>query len=221
MSALIQVGLRLFGAAMALCAGASVSAQVDIPGYPASVEQADVREVAMLPSYCKYTQVFRGRVAGGSDQTQVDYWYATLGPTFHAMHHYCWGLMKTNRSVLLASERQAKIFYLESAITEFDYVITHASEDFVLLPEILTKKGENYIRLGRPWLAIPEFERAMELKPDYWPPYAHLSDHFKSTGDRERARELLTRGLSFAPDAKALRSRLAELETQRPRSAKP
>jgi len=214
MLALVQSRLRLSVGVMALCVSASVSAQVEIAGYPPSVEQYDVREVAMLPNYCKYTQLFRDRVPGGNDRTQIDNWSAIMGETFHAMHHYCWGLMKTNRSVLLASERRAKVFYLESAITEFDYVISHAPDDFVLLPEILTKKGENYIRLGRPWQAIPDFERATELKADYWPPYAQLSDHYKSIGDVARARELLTRGLSFSPNAKALRSRLADLETQ-------
>jgi tetratricopeptide (TPR) repeat protein len=182
-----------------------------IPGYPA-VEAYDPREVAMVPRYCIYTQHFRDRVPGGNDRATIDAWYARMGPVFHAMHHYCWGLMKTNRALLLARDTDTRRFYLGDAISEYDYVIQHSSDDFVLLPEILTKKGENLVRLGKGPQAIREFDRAMTLKPDYWPPYAHLSDYYRSTGDVAKARETLTRGLESAPDATALRRRLAELD---------
>ena len=110
---------------------------------------------------------------------------------------------------------------MSDSIGEFDYVITRAPEDFILLPEILTKKGENLVRLGKGPVGVTQFERAMELKPDYWPPYAYMSDYFKDAGDPKKAREILEKGLSNAPDAKALQRRLAELEsgTERRRKA--
>src|SRR5262249_9416208 len=131
------------------------------------------------------------------------------------MHHYCWGLMKTNRALLLAKDKRTKTFYLNDAISEFDYFLNRASpsRDFVLLPEIFTKKGENLIKLGRGVEGVTELERAIEIKPDYWPPYADLSDYYEKTGNVAKARELLEKGLSFAPDAKALARRLAELES--------
>ena len=91
-------------------------------------------------------------------------------------------------------------------------MIDRASDDFVLLPEILTKKGENLVRLGKGPQAIFDFERARTLKPDYWPPYAQISDYYRSIGDVARAREKLTQGLECAPDSTALRRRLAELD---------
>ena len=166
----------------------------------------------MLPRYCAYTQSFRDRVPGGNNPDEIQRWYSIMGQTFHAMHHYCWGLMKTNRGVLLARDEQSRRFYLQDAIGEFDYVIDRAPPDFVLLPEILMKKGENLIRLGQHGSGIRQLLRAIELKPDYWPPYAAMSDYYKNTGDLKKAREVLEKGLSASPDAKALKDRLAKLD---------
>jgi len=138
--------------------------------------------------------------------------YELMGPGFNAMHHYCWGLMKTNRGLLLARNQQARTFYLESSVIEFDYVLRNSPEDFVMAPEVLTKKGENLIRLGQKALGVQSLERAIVLKEDYWPPYAVLSDYYKQTGDAAKAHELLEKALTFAPDAKALTRRLEELE---------
>jgi len=198
--------------ASTLTAASEVSAEL-IPGYSDDVTESDAREVALLPSYCMYTQIFRNRVPGGDNPAEIARWYQTLGPTFNSLHHYCWGLMKTNRALLLAPSQQVRSFYLKSAIGEFDYVIQRATPDFVLLPEILTKKGEDLFRLKEDGLAVMELNRAISLKPDYWPPYAALSDHYKEVGNPEKARELLDKALSFAPDAKGLKSRQSELNT--------
>ena len=125
----------------------------DIPGYPRNVDASDPREVAMLPRYCASTQLFRNAVPGGNDPTARAEWEAILGPTFIHMHHYCFGLMKTNRAVLLSRDPVTRRFYLGDAVTEFDYVITRAPADFVLLPEILTKKAQNLVMLGKGPLA--------------------------------------------------------------------
>ena len=184
----------------------------DIPGYPDQIDAYDPREVAMLPRYCVYTQLFRERVPGGNNPAEIRRWHDLLGSTFQAMHHYCWGLMKTNRALFLARTKQLRNFYLGSSINEFDYVIEHAPVDFVLLPEILTKKGENLIRLGKGAVGARELQRAIALKADYWPPYAALSDFYKESGDLAKARELLEKALSIAPETKSLKRRLAELQ---------
>lgn len=199
----------------AFLAGSASWAAEMIPGYPDNVEAYDPREVALLPKYCKFTQLFRDEFR--ADPEEVKRWYEIMGPAFHAMHHYCWGLMKTNRALLLATTKQVRMFNLSSAIDEFNYVIRSSPPNFVMLPEILTKKGENLIRLGRPALGITELERAIQLKPDYWPPYAALSDHYKKRGDIATAREFLDKGLALAPDAKGLRTRRTELERGTPK----
>lgn len=198
----------------------TVSAQ-DIPGYPQHVTGYDPREVAMLPKYCIYTQLFRDNVPGGNDPAEIRRWYATMGDIFHAMHHYCWGLMYLNRATILARSAEVRRFNFDSAIVEFDYVLERAPGDFVLLPEILTKKGEAMLRQGRAPLAMTQFERAIELKPDYWPPYAQMSDYYSHNGDAERARSILKQGLAQSPEAKALQRRLRELDDADKGKARP
>ena len=61
-------------------------------------------------------------------------------------------------------------FYLANAINEFDYVLDRTSEDFILLPEVLLKKGENLIRLGKGPSGVFVLKRATEAilaNPNY------------------------------------------------------
>lgn len=218
--AIVKVFKSLFGPSpLAIILGAFLNFGApayghEIPGYPNSIDAHDPREIALLPPYCIQAQLFSD-VPGASPAEHRRY-LAIMGKDrkgndmFLHMHHYCWGLMKTNRAVLLARDPKIRRFYLEESIPEFDYVIRNATNEFALLPEIVTKKGENLLRLGR-HEGIAEFQRAIDLKPDYWPPYAALSDHFKQTQDLARAREWLEKGLAVSPNAQALQRRLAEL----------
>jgi len=203
-------------AALWIAAASGLAASQEIPGYPSSVTAYDRREVAMLPSFCPYTQLFRDNVPGGNDQRMIGNLTATLGAVFNHLHHYCFGLMKMNRGVLLARDGNTRRFYLNDALIEYDYVIQRSKPDFVLLPEIHTKKGEALVHLDRGALAVFEFERAIELKPDYWPPYARLADYYKGNGERQKAREMLEAGLKAAPGTRALQRRLSELDAAAP-----
>jgi len=186
-----------------------------IPGYPEHITGFDPREVAMLPPYCIYTIVFRDNVPGGNNPEGIRKWNDVLGETFRHSHHYCFGLMYTNRATLLpVQDPTARRFYLNNSILEFDYVLDRATPDYILLPEVLTKKGENLIRLGKGPMGIENLERAAQIKPDYWAPYAYLSDYYKEAGDFTKARQELEKGLSFAPDAKGLQRRLGELDAE-------
>lgn len=204
---LALIAILLSGLVTQRAAGQSL-----IPGYPPEVTAYDAREVGLLPHYCKYTQSFRDRVPGGNDQNRIQYYYATLGDPFHALHHYCWGLMKLNRATFLARDLKVRNFYLTDAIGEFDYVLDRSPDTFVLKPEILTKKGQSLVLLGKGARAVLEFERAMSIKPDYWPPYAHLSDWYRESGETEKARSTLLDGLELSPNVNALKQRLAELD---------
>lgn len=214
----LRAGVRgivgLVCSVVALLAVLPAHAESLIPGYPEAVEAYDPREVRLLPRYCTYTQSFRNKLPGGNDEEEVKRWYAYLGETFHALHHYCWGQMKTNRALFLAPNSQVRQFYLQTSILEFDYVIDHANDDFILLPEILTKRAENLIRLGRGPEALLNLDKAIRLKPDYWPPYATLGDYYKEEGDLVKAREWLDKGLQKVPGTTALTRRIAELGTR-------
>ncbi len=195
----------------ALLGGGALHAQ-GVGGFSDNTAAYDPREIAMLPPYCKHTQLFREKVPGGNDPGQIARWQEVMGYSYINLHHYCWGLMKTNRGAYMARNAQLRGFLLRDAITEYNYVIDRAQPGFILMPEILTKKGENLIRLGKGPLAVVEFERAAEAKPDYWPPYAAMGDYYLSIGEMKMARETLERGLSFAPDTSALKRRIDELD---------
>lgn len=214
------VSLRHLAVLVLMAAAPAAYSQGGIPGYPDRVEAHDRRELALLPRYCLHTQVFRERLPAGQDR-ETEAWYARMGPTFHMMHHYCWGLMKSNRALMLARDPATRRFYLGDSINEFDWVLERAPVDFALLPEILTRKGENLIRLGSGPLGVPELERAIELKPNYWPAYAQLSDYYKDQRDFEKSREYLEKGLAHSPDVEALRTRLAALDAPRTQTKKP
>jgi tetratricopeptide (TPR) repeat protein len=143
----------------------------------------------------------------------IERWSATLGQeNFRHMHHYCKGLEYVNYALYSARTKQDRDRSLKSAIDEFDYAIPRVAPDFAMLPEMLTRRGENLIRLGRAPEGVADLNRAIKLKPAYWPPYAALSDHYKEAGDLADARALLEKGLSATPDSKALKRRLAELD---------
>jgi tetratricopeptide (TPR) repeat protein len=188
----------------------TAATDIHIPGYPNDIMAYDSRELAMLPRYCIHTRTFRSRIPGGNDPAEIKRLAALLGPPFDALHHYCWGLMRTHRALFLARDQQVRIHYLRSAIDDYNYVLVQASPQFPLLPEILTKKGEN-LALLQDATAATELRRAIEVKPDYWPAYAALSDFYKNLGLVAKSREVLEEGLSAVPNAKPLMTRLSQL----------
>jgi tetratricopeptide (TPR) repeat protein len=187
-------------------------AQGGIAGYPGSIQDYDPREVARLPRYCKSTALFRDHLHTNS--AEVAHWFEVLGPTFNALHHYCWAQMETNRAQM-AKTKQFHDFYLTSSIDNIDYVLARATPDFVLLPEILTRKGENLLALDKTGPGLEALEKAIRAKPDYWPPYAAISDRFKQSGDRQAARDWIEKGLAAAPNTPALLRRLQALQAEK------
>lgn len=182
------------------------------PVFVDNAYRAQPRDMDAAPRYCMYTQLFRDIVPGGNNPAEIERWHSVMGESFIHMHHYCAGLIETNRALFASRSAKERVSYLDHSIQEFDYVIRNATPGFKLLPEIFTKKGENLLRLRRGAQGIGELLRAIALKPDYWPPYAYISDYYKEVGDVVSAREWLEKGLSAAPNTKALMRRLAELD---------
>lgn len=171
----------------------------------------DARLVPILPPYCMHTQLYRNRVDGGTDESATRYWKAVMGErNFLHMHHYCWGLENVHRSTFKSRTKREREFELERSIAQFDYVLQRVSPDFPLLPEILTKKAQSLIRLKRGPEAVIHLHRAIEMKPEYWPPYLALSDMFQANEDHDQARLWLERAAAIAPENKMLARRLAE-----------
>lgn len=177
--------------------------------------QYDASQLALLPPYCKYTQLYRAAVPGGNDPAEIQRWSALMGgaENFAHMHHYCWALENTNRGLYSSKSKLERDRYLAATLGDLDYVLQRVTPGFVLLPEILTKKGENLIRLGRGPEAIDDLMRAIQLKPDYWPPYAVLSDYFRDRKDVANAKDWLNKGLAAAPNTRPLETRLRQLNS--------
>ena len=176
--------------------------------------------VLRLPEYCKYTMFFNARVPGGDNKVEIEHWKNVMGPTFIHMHHYCYGLMATNRAVYLSPTREARNHNLGISIEEFDYVIQRAPADFGLLPEMYTRKGENLISLDRGAAGVGALQRAIDIKPDYWPAYAAMSDYYKDVGAYAKARDWLQKGLAESPDTKPLTRRLTALDAEQGKSTR-
>jgi tetratricopeptide (TPR) repeat protein len=170
------------------------------------------RVMALLPEYCKYTQGYRGTVPGGNDPEKIREWTAIMGEMFGYMHHYCNGLTHVNFAKFWSNSKRERDYQLQQAILEWDYMINKMQPGEKQLPDFHTRKGESLLALGKAAPAIAEFEQAIAMKADYWPPYANISDYFKDIGNIKMARETLERGLAASPDAKPLTRRLAELE---------
>jgi tetratricopeptide (TPR) repeat protein len=150
-------------------------------------------------------------VPGGGNAADIERWQKVMGNGFIHIHHYCFGLHATNRALFETKSKVDQDRELRRSLTEFDYVIARVDSKFPLLPEILTKKGENLFRLERGPEAIATLVRAIEIRSDYWPPYAALSDYYKKAGNVDQARDWLKKGLAASGDAKALERRLREL----------
>lgn len=172
---------------------------------------------AQLPPYCRSTGYTA--VPGGKNPAEVQRWRGLMGPSFAHMHHYCWALHAINQSVM-ARTTQERLGHFERSVGDFTYVIENAEKDFVLLPEIYTKRGESLIRIGNAGQAVADFLRAIELKPDYWPPYVQLIDYFKQMGNLASAREWAEKGLALAPNSRTLQERKTELDEAKIKSAK-
>jgi len=166
---------------------------------------------AKLPPYCRNSKSFAPRVPGGTNPAEIERWRTAMGPAFVHIHHYCQGLQLTHRAHFEARTKEARNRELRFSIGEFDFVLARVDSTFPLLPEILTKKGENLLILEKDREAVAALIKAIEVKSDYWPPYAALGDHYKKMGKLDEARNWLERGHAASGGAKALKRRLKEL----------
>lgn len=162
-------------------------------------------EMALIPSYCKDTQGFGYGDATSNPSPRAGHWVSLMGKTFWHMHHYCAGLIKRNRAMKAGIRMEDRRGLLESAISEYQYVLNNNKEaDFILLPEIYTRIGEASLQISNPSAAEKAFARAREIKEDYWPAYSHWAEYLIRTGKRVEAKQLVKSGLEQSPNAKVL-----------------
>ena len=189
-----------FGLLQAFISGAAHAALVGDP---------TDSEVALLPEYCKHAQAFKEKYGTQEGHKQ---WLDRLGPTYLALHHYCWALIAIQRSLKPGVTKQDRDFNLRSAAADIYYVVERADASFVLLPEILTRRGESLRKLRDFPNAESSYRRAIEVKPDYWPAHLGLAQSYVDRGDRAAARKQLEQSIPQVSDARMLKKMLADLQ---------
>lgn len=167
---------------------------------------SDITEVEMklLPRYCPDTMGFSYGDAYGNASPRAGYWVSLMGKDFWGMHHYCWAQINMNRSRKSGLTQNDRKGLWESARGDYKYVIDNSQSGFIMLPEVYTRLGEVELLLGRPQMARVAFDRARQLKPNYWPAYSHWAEFLIKTGQRAEALKVVTAGLEQSPNSKTL-----------------
>jgi len=160
------------------------------------------KEMASLPEFCK------ARFKEGSPEYKL--WASTLGRDYGHTHHYCAGVNFLNRYYRARSERDKK-FNLNNAMTNLQYMVTHAAPTYSLMPDVYSNLGTVYSLRNQPGQAITHFNKAIELDPRQPRAYNALSDYYVKTKQSAKALEIVITGLRHNPDTKSLQRRYTEL----------
>lgn len=169
-------------------------------------------EMGGLPEMCLPLPFMGGR--GGTYDLNSPIWQKwkpVLGDGYDHTHHYCNGLNMVRRADKAFGKPDDKHGYINQAIGEYTYVITHAPETYALIPEIFLQRGRAYLRLKDSGKAILDFQKAIKLKPSYAAPYSALIDLYIEQGRIKEAKETLAEGLEIMPDSKSLIRRQKQL----------
>jgi tetratricopeptide (TPR) repeat protein len=181
-----------------------------------STSTVELDEWPFLPAWCRYTQTenpYTPKETAVSPSPKARELIAMVGMKgWKALHHYCWGLAKLHRSYKIGITEEQRKFLMGSAISEIDYVLRHSPSDFILRPELLTKRGSILLVFGKYAEAENNLKTAIKEQATYWPPYGYLSDVYLKQGRVDDARLILEKGLKIAPNAKGLRNRKAQLK---------
>jgi tetratricopeptide (TPR) repeat protein len=171
-----------------------------------------VGELALLPEYCVDSQGFNhGDQYSQNKSPRADYWVGLMGPSFWHHHHYCWGLIKSRRAMAPGVQPELRTGGLKDANGDYDYVIRNATRDFVMLPEVMLKYGDNLVLLNSPIQALEIYAEAARRKPDYWPAYVNAAEVLEKVGKKKEALARIGEGLAFAPTSPVLQRHYTRL----------
>jgi tetratricopeptide (TPR) repeat protein len=185
-------------------------------------ERMTKAEIALLPPYCAHTQpdgLLGSRESQTNPSPKAQRWMEFLGGgpghdnNLWKIHHYCWALIRMARAEKFNITRQDRRHEWSLVVGEIDYTMEHSTPDLVLLPEMWLNRGRALVRLGQHEEALQSFARAIEIKPDYWPPYVDSANILAARGATAQAIRLLEDALKHAPEARTVKTRLAELRS--------
>lgn len=166
-------------------------------------------EMLRLPDYCQA----KYKLPPGSPEWKG--WQSRIGQNFIDLHHYCAGLNFVNR-FWGAHSKQDKTFYLQRAMSNFDYMVKAEKPDFALRAELYSNRGEVFRLMGRSGEAVKDYSHALEIDPRIVRPYLQLADLHVAGKAPGRALEAITQGLRHVSDSTALQRRYLELGGKKP-----
>lgn len=188
------IGLCVFG----LSGSFVPSSAFGDAGYPTDAE------LPMLPPYC----AARLRKL---NSPEAERWKRYFGyKNWATMHHYCQHMNEVNRAYKAMDSRERKK-YFSDAYKGFVHYLQEVTPDFRLMHEVYFNIATTAPRVGKPGEAITALQKAIQLNPKYTRAYGALSDIYREQGDREKALEVVEKGLKEVPKSKGLLRRKKEL----------
>lgn len=165
-------------------------------------------EYAMLPEYCHH----QGNVSENHRATNSAEWRNILGEDFEPIHHWCAVYMWMGRAYKAGIGSHEGKNMLRMAESDTGYFIKRMARNSPRAAEAFTRLGEVYLLQGKPKQAEPAFKRAHEIDPARWQPYLLWAQFLYKNGQIADARKEISDGLEHAPDSKALKAFLAEMD---------
>lgn len=165
-------------------------------------------EWGMLPKYCHH----QGNVSQRHRSTPSPEWKNYFGSDFEHIHHWCAVYMWMGRAFKAGVSSPEGRSNLARAEADIAYFLDRARPDSPIGAEVYTRLGEVYLLQGKPGQAEPAFKRAHEINPARWQPYLLWAHYLYKNGRVADARQEVSVGLEHAPDSKALKSFLAEMD---------
>lgn len=166
-----------------------------------------VSEVALLPPYCRGTQLIRDI---SKDPKPLEEYYAMYGMSYSHFHHYCWALDSENKA-WKASDKSTRLNMLGYALGDLQYALDRSDKSFVFLPDIYNTKARLLFALRRDAEAVVALRKAIEIKPDFVTAIARLSDYYAKHGDKARAIKTLEEGIDHSEKPGSLIKKLKKL----------
>lgn len=164
-------------------------------------------EIQAMPPYCA------ARLK--KDPAEYRRWQGILGPDFLHTHHFCYALGFINRHYV-ARTRLAKATTLNDAMGNLNYMISHASPTYSLMPEVYLNRGLVYSLMKKDAEAINDILKAVELDPRLARGYTLAAEHYTRLKLNDKALAIVTEGLRQIPDNPGLRRLYGKLGGQLP-----
>lgn len=165
-------------------------------------------EVALLPEFCRHTQLIIERHGSSAEQKM---WIERVGPSFLHMHHYCIAVVAYVRSFRHSNTVNDRQGYLVFAWQNLSYVVRNAEAGFAFMPEVYYRRGQVSARQGRTDDALKDLEEALRGNPKHVRAAYELSQVLIAKGDHVRAEAVVKEALELTPGSRLLQTALAEI----------